>query len=53
MGQPSTTDTLTLGLTVQPREGWRSYEWHVAHSIESGLARSGSASTVNFAKGAQ
>ena len=41
----------TWRLTVQPREGWRFYEWHVAHSIEAGLARNGSASTVNFAKG--
>lgn len=41
----------TWHLTVQPREGWRSYQWHVAHSVEAGLTRNGSASTVNFAKG--
>ena len=40
----------TWRLTVQPREGWRFYEWHVAHSVEATLARVGTATTANFAK---
>jgi len=40
----------TWHLSVRPRENWRYYEWHVVHSIETGLACNGSASTVNFAK---
>ncbi len=41
----------TWQLTVVPRDGWRSYVWRVVHSDDASLSCSGSASTVNFAKG--